>query len=769
MSYFLCGNTGIINRGCEAIVRSTMEVLTVPVGEVYLATFAPVQDRPMVGELGINMIPYASYPSRLHRYFYALTRRVIKGSTVGCPLLAKPLYSRMKPGDVSLNIGGDTYCYGRPINSIALNKFTSKKGIPNILWCCSIEKSAVENREIFRDLNKYAYIFAREAITVDNLVSCGYPREKIVKCCDPAFFLKTREVPLPDGFEAGNTVGINVSEMVINSDNPAVYKNVTDTIRYILDETDMKVCLIPHVYSIEKNTNDYPILTKIKNDVNDPRVSMVDKEYNCEELKYIISNCRFFIGARTHSTIAAYSTGVPTLVLGYSVKSKGIATDLFGTYKDYVLPYTELTDKGELSEAFKLLVSREEEIKAVYERVLPGYRQSLTDAVKKYIIRERAPHALCDRELCTGCGACAAVCPRGAITMKADGPGLYYPDIDKEKCVDCGLCSRTCPVLERPRDDHGVVPTAYAAVNADDNIREKSSSGGVFSALAESIVAEGGVVFGAAFDDSFKVVHRACRTSEELSALRGSKYVQSDLGTCYGQAEEALKAGKTVLFTGTPCQIGGLYAYLKKDYDNLYTQDIICHGVPAPGVWEKYLQERESAAGGKVKAVSFRDKRSGWHTYSMYMEFEGGAEYTAPVTADAYLRGFISHLYLRPSCGMCAFKQVHRQADITLADFWGVEKLLPEMRAEKGISLAIVHSEKGERLLREVSEKLSLTEVNLKEAVKDNASFVKSTSHSPLREAAVRDIRKNGVEKTVTKYMGASVISRARRMIARYF
>ena len=767
MKYFLCGNTGSINRGCEAIVRSTVKVLDRRSGDIFLATFAPEQDRTMASQLGINVVKYDGYPTSVHRYAFGAVRKIFSRSLIGYDIIEAPLFSRIEKDYVCLNIGGDTYCYKRPVISLALNKFTHKKGVKNILWCCSVEKSSI-NKEIYKDLSSYSYIFAREQITLNNLIEAGIDERKIVRVCDPAFFLNTAKVDLPNGFVKGNTVGINVSEMVINEDNHFVYSNVVSMVRYILDNTDMSVCFIPHVYSIKNNTNDYPILKKLYEEFECERVSMVDRELNCEELKYIISNCRFFIGARTHSTIAAYSSEVPTLVLGYSVKSKGIATDLFGTYKDYVLPYGELTENNELLAAFVKIVENETVIRQRLADVLPNYKKQLTDAMEKYVLcNQNEPFSICESEICTGCGACALRCPKECITMSADSEGFLRPAVDTSKCISCGICKSICPVANRPKDD-GKVPHTYAAINNSEEIRLASSSGGVFTALAESVIKNGGVVFGASLDSNMKVVHKRCSTIEELTLIRGSKYVQSDAGDTYKQAEALLKEGVTVLYTGTPCQIGGLYAYLGKDYDNLYTQDLICHGAPSPAVWQKYIDEQQKKFGSKATVVSFRNKMSGWKKYSLSIEFENGADYIQPLANDVYMRGFLSHMYLRPSCSMCAFKQYHRQSDITLADFWGIEKTDYPHNDDKGVSAIMVHSEKGTRLIKLISDAVELERSDFEKVIAENSSYYKSTQNSKFRIGFFNELNKSDVSTAVNKYYGNSIFAKARRAVAKF-
>ena len=275
-------------------------------------------------------------------------------------------------------------------------------------------------------------------------------------------------------------------------------------------------------------------------------------------------------------------------------------------------------------------------------------------------------------------------------------------------------------------------------------------------------------MFGAAFADDFKSVHHICVDNKaDLEKLRGSKYVQSKIGDTYKQAKEYLDSGRKVLFTGTPCQIGGLYSFLRKDYDNLYTQDIICHGVPSPMVWEKYVEEREIKAASTTQRMFFRHKKYGWKTFAVLFEFSNNSAYVKRLHEDAYMRAFLSNSCLRPSCYACSFKSMKRQADITLADFWGIQSVLPEMDDDKGTSLVLVHSDKGRDLLAELSDKIKSRKVNTDIVEKYNPSVAKSVSVNDKREGFLKDIRNEDFEMTVAKYTKLSVYKRARRFAGR--
>lgn len=769
MGLFLCGQTGSINRGCEAIIRSTVKVLDLPAGDIFLATHAPEQDRAMAREIGINMISYAKYHTQIQRYFCGAIRRLVPTSLCGQNWIQAPLFSRLDQNDLCLNVGGDTYCYGRPVISLALNRFTHKKGINNILWCCSVEK-AVLRGEILADIQKYKYIFAREQITYNNLIEAGVDHEKVIKCCDPAFFLNTKPVQLPRGFAPGNTVGINVSPLVIRQDHSVVYEAVISLIKYILQNTDMHICLIPHVYSIMPERQDYPILKRIWLDIADERVSLIDKEYDCEQIKFIISQCRYFVGARTHSTIAAYSTRVPTIALGYSVKSRGIALDLFGTTDHYVLPYQDIQTPNDIVVAFQHVQQHEQEIHTRYEKLLPGYMQQLPESIEKYLvplIPKTIPKTVCNPELCTGCMACVHRCPNHCIHWVKDREGFSYPEIDYRNCINCGFCRKICPVLNRPKDDHKK-PVTKAVVNTDDAVRMSSSSGGIFSALAGWIINQGGAVCGVVSDEQ-GVHHQICKTHAELAAMRGSKYVQSEIGNVYIECREILNSGRKLLFTGTPCQIAGFKAYLGREYENLYLQDFICHGVPSQGVWQLYLDQQAELAGSNLESVSFRNKSNGWRNYSLVLRFKNGKIAAQPVTENIYLRGFVQSLFLRKSCRICAFKQIHRQSDITLADFWGVGEQVPQMSDDKGTSLVLLHSSKGADLYHAVRDEVKEKDADFDQAIRSNPSMLISVGSTKIRDHFFASLQKSkDYTKTYHRLYGPGILCKIKRGVIKY-
>ena len=356
-----------------------------------------------------------------------------------------------------------------------------------------------------------------------------------------------------------------------------------------------------------------------------------------------------------------------------------------------------------------------------------------------------------DKSKCSGCHACFLACPQKCIRLITDEEGFLYPQVAQKECTNCNLCEKVCPILTPHSTLKETKPLAYAVKNTNEYIRERSSSGGVFTAMAEYIIEQGGLVFGAAFDDEFNVAHVRVDKKEDLEKLRGSKYVQSKIGYTYQEAKEALILGHPVLFTGTPCQIGGLKAFLKKDYEKLYTQDLICHGVPSPFAWKKYLEYLTDKYGSEVNHVAFRNKENSWKKYSIFISFENGQELMEPFTENVYMQAFLENLCLRPSCYDCAFKGINRVADITLADFWGIETVLPQMDDDKGTSLIMIHSDKGKELFETISSKIQSCEVDAQLAVYENGSAVHSSPLPRKRDIFWKNINKIQFDKLLKK------------------
>ena len=353
--------------------------------------------------------------------------------------------------------------------------------------------------------------------------------------------------------------------------------------------------------------------------------------------------------------------------------------------------------------------------------------------------------SISEKQNCSGCHACASICPKDCISITADSEGFWYPCVDKSKCIDCGLCEKACSIINPLSSKSN--PDAYACYNKDDEIRMQSSSGGVFTLFAEYVIQQGGVLFGAVFDDDFNVIHSFIGKEQDLYKFRCSKYVQSKIGGTYSQAKDFLEHGKKVLFTGTPCQIAGLKAYLSKDYVNLICQDIICHGVPSPKVWGKYLSECEKRQQSSAKHIDFRNKQDGWQNYKLSISFKNGITYMKP--KNSYIMAFLNNISLRPSCYACEFKTLNRLSDITLADFWGIKSIMPEMFDDKGVSLVLINSDKGEAVFKAISDKLVYKEANINEAIKNNPSAIQSSPIHPKRDYFFENLEHASIDQLV--------------------
>ncbi|NLY75830.1 MAG: 4Fe-4S dicluster domain-containing protein [Firmicutes bacterium] len=369
-----------------------------------------------------------------------------------------------------------------------------------------------------------------------------------------------------------------------------------------------------------------------------------------------------------------------------------------------------------------------------------------------------------NKKECTGCYACFNICSRDCITMEPDSEGFYYPEVDYSKCVKCGSCIMVCPTKNRTTVRQWNIK-AYACINKNSSIRQKSSSGGIFSLLAENVISKGGVVFGAVFTDNFVIQHSYIENKEEIGKMRGSKYVQSSIGHTFKQAKEFLDRGRYVFFSGTPCQISGLKKYLGQNYNNLLCQDLICHGVPSPMVWRKYLTWKEQKAGAKATKVSFRSKTKGWRNYSLYLQYENGTQYSKTINDDLYLVGFNNNLYLRPSCYACPFKTAFREADITLADFWGIQSIEPAFNDDKGVSLVLIHSVKGENIFDELKDKMECKQVNFNEAIRYNPAMLKSMTINSNREKFFSEIASYDFGKLMNKYCKEKLVIRLKKKI----
>lgn len=360
-----------------------------------------------------------------------------------------------------------------------------------------------------------------------------------------------------------------------------------------------------------------------------------------------------------------------------------------------------------------------------------------------------------EKSKCCGCNACGDVCPKGAITFQTDKEGFWYPEINQSLCIDCGLCQKTCPVLTKAdnviRYDE---PLVYAAYTKDEAIRMDSTSGGIHSMLAMAMYEQNAYIGGAVYNEDHTVKHIVSPDRQLLPEIRSSKYLQSSMEGVYKDVRDLLRAGEKVFFCGAPCQIQGLYKFLRKEYDNLTTCDFICRGVNSPKVFLSYMDMLEKQYGSKATQIKFKNKKWGWHNFSLRVNFENGKEYCKDRWHDLFFIGYLqSGNFARPSCYQCTFKGFPQKADITLADFWGIEKIDPSMDQDRGTSLVMVNSDKGQALFDSIKDKIEWKQFTMKDAEAGNPALNSSLeSAKPNRDAFFEALDKLPFDKVAEKF-----------------
>ena len=391
-----------------------------------------------------------------------------------------------------------------------------------------------------------------------------------------------------------------------------------------------------------------------------------------------------------------------------------------------------------------------------------------------------------EKSNCCGCYACYNICPKQCIIMKVDEEGFWYPVVNQDKCINCNLCKKVCPIINKP-ECISYDRKAYAMYNKNEVVRLQSSSGGIFTLLAEHVISNNGKVYGAVFDDNFNVKHIGIDKLEDISLLRGSKYVQSKIEEVYKAVKTNLNNNIQVLFTGTPCQVAGLKSFLQKEYDNLILMDIVCHGVPSPLIWQKYLDELRESYKQDILQIYFRNKDTGWKNYSIKIVFDKDI-YKKIGLNDVYMRGFIGDIYLRPSCYSCKFKGVERIGDITVAkkehgeklappgverigditvaDFWGIQNIKSEIDDDKGVSLVVIQSKKGKTVFEKVKENIEFVDVDINESLKYNPSALKPVIYNVKRDEFFAELfTSSDIEDLIKKYTKRSIMQKIKMKI----
>ena len=373
-----------------------------------------------------------------------------------------------------------------------------------------------------------------------------------------------------------------------------------------------------------------------------------------------------------------------------------------------------------------------------------------------------------DKSKCCGCTACKSICPQNAIEMKEDEEGFLYPSINMDKCVNCGLCKKVCPVLNKVLEKK-IEQKAYVVNNKDENIRSQSTSGGAFTAIAEYVIDNGGVIFGATFDKDFNVEHTYVTKKDDLRKFRGSKYVQSNLKNTFQEAKEFLNQGKLVCFSGTPCQIEGLKKFLGRDYENLITVDIVCHAVPSPKFWRIYLNYQKNRLKiSKISDIKFRDKSNYGYKYSTMSIKYDDKKYSEGVETDPFLRAFFGDLSDRPSCYNCAFKKQYRVSDITIWDCFTIEDFDKKLDDDKGTTRILIHSKVGKEIFEKIKNKFYYSEINPEKLVNGVKEMYKSVKINPNRAQFWKDINSMEEKEVIEKYFPINTLKvKSERIIRR--
>lgn len=352
---------------------------------------------------------------------------------------------------------------------------------------------------------------------------------------------------------------------------------------------------------------------------------------------------------------------------------------------------------------------------------------------------------------CCGCYACNSICPKQCISMKVDNEGFWYPEIDLKSCINCGLCEKVCPQLNDLDYINNIY--SYACKNKNINEKEKSSSGGVFGVIAKYVIENNGVVFGAAFNEKFELEHCYVDSIREYKKLRGSKYVQSKIGNSYLETKKYLEEGRLVLFSGTQCQIKGLNLFLNNKYDNLITIDVVCHGVPSPKVFSKYIKEKTFKYKSNIENVEFRNKKLGWENFMFSIEFTNKKKYERVFFKDVYMKGFLENLYLRPSCYLCKSKNFSSGSDFSLADYWGIKNVNKDFYDESGVSAVICNNENSREILKKISSNLDIIDTDINNIVNNNPCVIRPSKYNNKRNEFFKYIEEEKIEKYIKKYI----------------
>ncbi len=368
-----------------------------------------------------------------------------------------------------------------------------------------------------------------------------------------------------------------------------------------------------------------------------------------------------------------------------------------------------------------------------------------------------------EKENCCGCSACFNICPHSAIKMEKDEEGFFYPVIQKSLCTNCNLCVDVC---NRVNNKESRMPLkSLAAKNSNSKIRKESSSGGIFSLLAENIIEKGGIVYGAKFNSNWEVAHDHAVTKDDLFLFRGSKYVESYLGKSFREIKTFLEKDSYVLFSGTPCQVSGLLSFLKKDYKKLLTVELICHGIPSSEVWQKYIAEKTNKE--RITEINFRDKNPSWDNYKIKI-ISKDKIVSELARKNEYMKGFLQDLYLRLSCYNCKHRNFKSGSDFTIGDYWGIKEEIPSFYDSTGVSAVLVNTQKGLSVFEEIKSETVCVETSLESVIKHNPALKNSFPVNLNRKNFFKDLKETDkICKTINKYTKPPLIKRLESRVKR--
>lgn len=736
------------NRGVEAIINSTLKEIDLNKFEVAMASHDYDYNRKLYKQTKHIKHYYKSDELTEKEKQEEEKFKKIKFDYHNFEkLYQKDVIKEIENSDICISVGGDNYCYPHCTWLYTLDEYAHKLGKKTVLWGASLFDEITDD-ELINDLNNFDILVIRESLSY-NAIRKFVPQERIIYAPDPAFSMQPKTVKLNSWYKGRKIVAINVSPLTIQ--NEIQEKSIYDLIDYLLQETKYSILLLPHVTT--DDCNDLDILKKIKENYSkEERVYLEQENYNCNELKHIISQCNILIAARTHASIAAYSTCVPTLVIGYSVKSRGIAKDIFDNYDNYVISKDDLNSEN-LKEKFIYIEKNKQRIKKHLEEVIPSIKEKSANLFDMLLdkINTQKQTEICTRGKCIGCGICMTNCPHHAIIMEQDCDGFMHPKIDLEKCTHCDICRKNCPI-NKEVEKKAFDKKCYAAINLNKEEQEQSTSGGMFSLLAHTILTTKGIVYGSYMKDN-KAKHIRITEEQDLEKIRGSKYIQSDISNILSQIKKDVLSKKDVLFCGTPCQVGAIKALLGKDYDNLILVSVVCHGVMNEQLFHKYLKELEKEKDSQVTDFKFRTKDNIWTQSSIKYKI-GDETVIKKFIDDPFMMLYLKNYTLRESCYDCKYKGDNNVADIILGDFWGIEITDPDMLDQKGVSAIIINSKKGEKFIQgnNILKKTKYKQENIEDLIKYNPAIIESVK-SPLdRQKALNDLKYNEIRMVSNYY-----------------